>query len=78
MGIPHLVHSVFGCPLNVGADAVCRSLIHILLLGTIIYQFFDDGKLVIVDGISWRFPLLGLLNAIYVNLWASQHYIAGR
>ncbi|KAI0930550.1 hypothetical protein AcW1_009212 [Taiwanofungus camphoratus] len=52
------------------------SLIHILLLGTIIYQFFDDGKLVIVDGISWRFPLLGLLNAIYVNLWASQHYIA--
>ncbi|TFY74567.1 hypothetical protein EWM64_g9446 [Hericium alpestre] len=51
------------------------SLIHILLLGTIIYQFFPAGKVVIIDGISWRFPLLGILNAIYVNLWASHHYI---
>jgi hypothetical protein len=51
------------------------SLIHLLLLGTIIYQFTPDGKKVIIDGISWRFPLLGLLNAIYVNLWASQHYV---
>jgi len=50
-------------------------LIHILLLGTIIYQFTPDGKRVIIDGISWRLPLLGLLNAIYVNLWASQHYV---
>jgi hypothetical protein len=50
------------------------SLIHLLLLGTIVYQFTPDGKKVIIDGISWRFPLLGLLNAIYVNLWASQHY----
>ncbi|ESK92881.1 membrane protein [Moniliophthora roreri MCA 2997] len=51
------------------------SLIHLLLLGTIIYQFFSGGKKVIVDGISWRFPLLGVLNAIYVNLWAAQYYI---
>ncbi|KAF9453905.1 hypothetical protein P691DRAFT_718253 [Macrolepiota fuliginosa MF-IS2] len=51
------------------------SLIHVLLLGTIIYQFFPQGKRVIIDGISWRFPLLAILNAIYVNLWASQHYI---
>ncbi|KAL6310315.1 hypothetical protein BKA93DRAFT_755425 [Sparassis latifolia] len=51
------------------------TLIHLLLLGTIIYQFFDDGKQVIVDGISWRLPLLAVLNAIYVNLWASQHYL---
>jgi len=51
------------------------TLIHILLLGTIIYQFFPQGKLVIIDGISWRFPLLGILNAIYVNLWSSHHYI---
>ncbi|KAF5321744.1 hypothetical protein D9619_001525 [Psilocybe cf. subviscida] len=51
------------------------SLIHLLLLGTIIYQFFPNGKRVIIDGISWRFPLLGVLNAIYVNLWASHHYI---
>ncbi|EKM80805.1 hypothetical protein AGABI1DRAFT_112533 [Agaricus bisporus var. burnettii JB137-S8] len=51
------------------------SLIHLLLLGTVIYQFFPQGKRVIIDGISWRFPLLAVLNAIYVNLWASKHYI---
>jgi hypothetical protein len=51
------------------------SLIHLLLLGTIIYQFFPGGKVTIVDAVSWRFPLLGILNAIYVNLWASQHYV---
>ncbi|PPQ70528.1 hypothetical protein CVT26_013986 [Gymnopilus dilepis] len=51
------------------------SLIHILLLGTIIYQFFPNGKKTIIDGISWRFPLLGVLNAIYVNLWSTHHYI---
>lgn len=47
------------------------SLIHLLLLGTVIYQFTSNGKAVIVDGIGWRFPLLGLLNAIYVNVWGS-------
>lgn len=51
------------------------SLIHLLLLGTVIYQFFPSGKQVIIDGISWRFPLLGILNAIFVNLWASHHYV---
>ncbi|THH29861.1 hypothetical protein EUX98_g4335 [Antrodiella citrinella] len=51
------------------------SLIHLLLLGTIIYQFFEGGKRVIVDGISWRLPLLAVLNAIYVNLWSSHYYI---
>jgi len=50
------------------------SLIHLLLLGTIIYQFTDRGKDIVVDAISWRFPLLVVLNAIYVNLWASHHY----
>jgi len=51
------------------------SLIHVLLLGTIIYQFFPGGKRTVIDGISWRFPLLGVLNAIYINLWATHHYI---
>jgi hypothetical protein len=46
-----------------------------LLFGTIIYQFFPAGKATIIDAISWRFPLLVILNAIYVNLWASHHYI---
>ncbi|KAG6379211.1 hypothetical protein JVT61DRAFT_11659 [Boletus reticuloceps] len=51
------------------------TLIHLLLLGTVVYQFTTAGKRVIIDGISWRFALLGVLNAIYVNLWASHHYV---
>ena len=52
-----------------------RSLIHLLLLGTVIYQFWDAGKTIIIDGISWRFPLLVLLNAVYIHLWAGGHFI---
>jgi hypothetical protein len=51
------------------------SVIHLLLLGTVIYQFFPAGKHTIIDGISWRLPLLAVLNAIYVNVWARQYYI---
>jgi len=50
-------------------------LIHLLLIGTMVYQFFPRGKAVIIDGISWRFPLLAVLTSIYVNLWASRHYV---
>ena len=75
MGLPHLVRLL---PLRLTrALTQRRSVIHVLLLGTVIYQFFDNGKKVIIDGISWRFPLLGILNAIYVNLWATHHYIIG-
>lgn len=51
------------------------SAIHLLLLGYIVYQFFDGGKAVIVDGVGWRFPLLVVLNSIYVNLWSHRHYV---
>jgi len=51
------------------------SLINLLLLGTIIYQFTPEGKKVIIDGIHWRFALLAILNAAYVRLWASGHYV---
>lgn len=54
---------------------VIWTLIHLLLLGTIIYQFTPNGKRVIIDGVSWRFPLLAVLNSIFVNLWATHHYI---
>jgi len=50
------------------------SLIHLLLLGYIIYQFTPAGKRVIIDGISWRFPVLLALNAMYVNAWNCGHY----
>jgi hypothetical protein len=52
-------------------------LIHLLLLGTIIYQFTPEGKKVIIDAISWRFALLAVLNAVYVKSWASRHYVVG-
>jgi len=53
------------------------SLIHFLLLGTIIYQFTSvHAKSVIIDGISWRFPLLAVLNAVFVTVWAHQHHLA--
>jgi uncharacterized membrane protein len=52
------------------------SLIHLLLLGTVIYQFTSaHAKAVIIDGISWRFAVLGILNAVYVHLWATHHYV---
>lgn len=71
-------YATIGALHRLGADASdTRSLIHLLLLGTIIYQFFDGGKQVIIDGISWRLPLLAVLNAIYVNVWARHYYVVG-
>ncbi|KAG8816153.1 hypothetical protein FRC17_000411 [Serendipita sp. 399] len=51
------------------------SLIHLLLIGFLIWQFTDSGKAIIIDGVAWRFPLLALLNAIYISVWARGHYI---
>jgi len=51
------------------------TLIHLLLLGYVIYQFFPSGYNVIIEGVSWRFPLLAVLTSIYVNVWSRQHYV---
>jgi len=51
------------------------SLIHLLLLGYIVYQFTENGRKTIIDGIGWRFPLLAVLNVVYVNVWTKGHYI---
>ncbi|KAI9508059.1 hypothetical protein F5148DRAFT_1199736 [Russula earlei] len=51
------------------------SLIHLLLLGTIVYQFTPEGKKLIIDEINWRFALLAILNATFVNLWATHNYV---
>jgi len=54
---------------------VIWSLVHLLLLGTIVYQFTSaHAKDVIIDAINWRLPLLIILNAVYVNLWSTHHY----
>jgi len=52
------------------------SIIHLLLLGTVIYQFTSaHAKAVVIDGISWRFPLLAILNSVLVTVWANHHYV---
>jgi len=76
VGVPHLVNSFLLLRISTSYRNAQRSLIHLLLLGTIIYQFWDAGKKVIIDGISWRFPLLVFFNSIYVNLWATKYYIS--
>ncbi|KAI0287866.1 hypothetical protein BC826DRAFT_1093227 [Russula brevipes] len=51
------------------------SLIHLLLLGTIIYQFTPEGKKVIIDGVAWRFALLGsFIFALLVSSTVSHIY----
>jgi len=79
LGIPHLV-CIFALVQHSAINidpAYFRSLIHLLLLGTIVYQFSAEGKKVIIDEISWRFALLAVLNAVYVNLWATSQYVIG-
>ncbi|GAA5968830.1 hypothetical protein JCM8115_006467 [Rhodotorula mucilaginosa] len=50
------------------------TLIDILLLGYVIYQFFDDSAEA-VHGIGWRFAIIGILNAIFVHVFVTGHYI---
>jgi hypothetical protein len=52
-------------------------IIHILLFGTVIYQFASArGKAVVVDGISWELPLMNILYALFVTLRFNHHYTA--
>ncbi|POY71653.1 hypothetical protein BMF94_5348 [Rhodotorula taiwanensis] len=50
------------------------TLIDILLLGFVIYQFFDASN----EGVrlvGWRFAIVGVLNAIFVHVFVSNHLI---
>ncbi|EGN98822.1 hypothetical protein SERLA73DRAFT_181484 [Serpula lacrymans var. lacrymans S7.3] len=51
------------------------ALIHLLLLGTIIYQFTRPGKQIIIDGLGWRFPMLGIINAMYIYSWTIGEHL---
>lgn len=46
-------------------------LVHLLLLGFIVYQFHPNGYHPAIDGVGWRFPLLAVLNAAYAQLSSS-------
>ncbi|KAI6024841.1 hypothetical protein PISMIDRAFT_248788 [Pisolithus microcarpus 441] len=52
-------------------------LIHMLILGTCIYQFSGRGKEVIIERIGWKLPLLDFLNAMYIYSWTIQEYRYG-
>merc|ERR1719487_1822575 len=52
------------------------TLIDILLLGYVVYQFFDSSAGAI-HGVGWRFPIIGVLNAIFVHVYVTEHYIVG-
>ena len=51
------------------------TLIDLLLLGTVILQFFDAGFEPIIEGIGFRFAIIGVLNGIWVSLFHHGHYI---
>ena len=50
-------------------------IIHFLLLGTAIYQFTSShAKAVVIDGISWWFPLLTILNILSATARANHYH----
>ncbi|KAG7575418.1 hypothetical protein FFLO_00237 [Filobasidium floriforme] len=51
------------------------SLIHLLLLFLMFYQFTERGKQMFVDTVQWRFALLAVLNQAFVWLWYKHWYI---
>jgi hypothetical protein len=51
-------------------------LIDLLLAGYVVFQFFDQSS-DIVNGIGYRFALVAVFNTVFLNLYATQHYIAG-
>ncbi len=55
-----------------------RPAIHFILLGTLLYQFSENGHRIVVKGISWRFFVLMVANALYLYLWYSHLYGWGK
>ncbi|KAE8232971.1 hypothetical protein A4X09_0g4429 [Tilletia walkeri] len=48
-------------------------IIHALLLGALIYQFFPAGYGPVIETIGWRLPILALLTSLYSGFAAAQH-----
>uniref|UniRef100_A0A1D1XIH8 Putative transporter ydeD n=1 Tax=Anthurium amnicola TaxID=1678845 RepID=A0A1D1XIH8_9ARAE len=49
-------------------------LIHFLLGGFVIYQWFGPQELVL-DGINWHFVGISLLNTLWLVFWQTGHFI---
>ncbi|GAA5993108.1 hypothetical protein JCM10908_003109, partial [Rhodotorula pacifica] len=61
-------------PHGYGRDTYFTPSGDILLLGFVIYQIFDSSAEAI-HGIGWRFAIIGVLNAIFVHVFVTEHYI---
>jgi len=48
------------------------TVIHVLLFGTVIYQFFPQGQLVVVDTLGWSFAIIALVNTAFLHLWIER------
>jgi len=51
------------------------AVIHFLLGGLVIYQFFDRATETVVDGIGWNFVSISIFSALWVYLWQLDHLI---
>lgn len=51
-------------------------IIHVLLFGTVIYQFTSpQAKAVVIDGISWRLPFLLFINTFLFISWDKRDFV---
>ncbi|KAI7884259.1 hypothetical protein K492DRAFT_174176 [Lichtheimia hyalospora FSU 10163] len=53
------------------------SLIHLLLLCFVAYQWTSDGEEAVVNGVGWHFVVAALLNSLWFSLLESHHPILG-
>ncbi|KAI8145883.1 hypothetical protein BJV82DRAFT_602619 [Fennellomyces sp. T-0311] len=53
------------------------TVIHILLGGFVIYQWFEDAHEPAIHGVGWHFVISVLLNAAWLALVKHGHYIIG-
>ncbi|KAJ2961888.1 hypothetical protein NQZ79_g2889 [Umbelopsis isabellina] len=51
------------------------SLIHLLLGGFVIYQWFEPAHEVAVHGVGWHFVISTVLNAVWLSLWHKGHLV---
>ncbi|KAF0383895.1 putative membrane permease [Gigaspora margarita] len=52
-------------------------LIHLLLGGFVIYQFFPDNDKIIAEGINFHFFAIALLNSLWLFLWEIDFLFLG-
>jgi len=50
------------------------TFIQAFLIGTLLYQFTERGKTVIIDGLPWQFPSLLVLTMAYFIVWINKLY----